>query len=249
MLSAIDFLRKIGWGVVDFIYSFIDTLFSILKELNLYDIVDSISENTIFSNFHSGIIAISVTLLALFVAWRFLMKVLEPDDGLSTNQIVIEIVKCSLLVFMSVFLFAQANTFSIKISGYTSSIFSSKGGISNYMLKMYVDYADGYKASKDFKDENITKLLSDTKFKNKEMYNDKYVTPSDWVKPNDKQYKYSINWIMAILVGGFFLYTLLFSGMMLARRQIEFLFLFLISPIIFATAIGNKQRRSAVIEQ
>lgn len=37
--------------------------------------------------------------------------------------------------------------------------------------------------------------------------------------------------------------------MMLARRQIEFLFLFLISPIVFATSIGNKQRRSAVIEQ
>lgn len=37
--------------------------------------------------------------------------------------------------------------------------------------------------------------------------------------------------------------------MMLARRQIEFLFLFVISPIVFATSIGNKQRRSAVIEQ
>jgi hypothetical protein len=37
--------------------------------------------------------------------------------------------------------------------------------------------------------------------------------------------------------------------MMLAKRQIEFLFLFLISPIIFATSVGNKQRRSAVFEQ
>src|SRR5699024_114502 len=31
--------------------------------------------------------------------------------------------------------------------------------------------------------------------------------------------------------------------------QIEFLFLFLISPIVFATSVGNKQRRTAVIEQ
>ena len=37
--------------------------------------------------------------------------------------------------------------------------------------------------------------------------------------------------------------------MMLARRQLEFLFLFVISPVVFATSIGNKQRRSAVIEQ
>ena len=55
--------------------------------------------------------------------------------------------------------------------------------------------------------------------------------------------------IMAIIVGGFFLYALFFSGMMLARRQIEFLFLFVISPVIFATSVGNKQRRGAVFEQ
>ena len=54
---------------------------------------------------------------------------------------------------------------------------------------------------------------------------------------------------MSILVGGFFLYSLFFSGMMLARRQIEFLFLFVISPIVFATSVGNKQRRQVVIEQ
>jgi hypothetical protein len=36
---------------------------------------------------------------------------------------------------------------------------------------------------------------------------------------------------------------------MLGRRQIEFLFLFSIAPIVFATSVGNKQRRGAVIEQ
>ena len=66
---------------------------------------------------------------------------------------------------------------------------------------------------------------------------------------NEKDYIYSINWIMAIIVGGFFLYALFFSGMMLARRQIEFLFLFVISPIVFATSIGNKERRNAVVQQ
>ena len=55
--------------------------------------------------------------------------------------------------------------------------------------------------------------------------------------------------VIAIIIGGFFLYALFFSGMMLARRQLEFLFLFVISPVVFATSIGNKQRRSAVIEQ
>lgn len=81
------------------------------------------------------------------------------------------------------------------------------------------------------------------------MYNDKYVTSSRWILPDEKDYKYSINWIMAIIVGGFFLYSLFFCGMMLARRQIEFLFLFVISPIVFATSIGNKERRNAVVQQ
>ena len=250
MLSALDLLRRIGWAIVDFIYGLIDTIFNILKELNLYDIVDSVANNTMFSNFHTGIIAIAITLLALFIIWRFVMKILEPDEGLSTQQIVIETFKCGLLVIMSVFLFTQANSFSAKLSGYTSSIFSNNNiTISDTMLGMYVNHSDGYKESDEFKNENIEDNLKNDNFTKKRMYNDKYVTSSRWILPDKKEYKYDINWIMAVIVGGFFLYALFFSGMMLARRQIEFLFLFLISPIIFATSIGNKQRRSAVIEQ
>ena len=250
MLSALDLLRRIGWAIVDFIYGLIDTIFNILKELNLYDIVDSVANNTMFSNFHTGIIAIAITLLALFIIWRFVMKILEPDEGLSTQQIVIETFKCGLLVIMSVFLFTQANSFSAKLSGYTSSIFSNNNiTISDTMLGMYVNHSDGYKESDEFKNENIEANLKNDNFTKKRMYNDKYVTSSRWILPDKKEYKYDINWIMAVIVGGFFLYALFFSGMMLARRQIEFLFLFLISPIIFATSIGNKQRRSAVIEQ
>ena len=110
-------------------------------------------------------------------------------------------------------------------------------------------YSDGYKASDEFKKENISDNIKNSNFTKKRMFNDKYVTSKKWILPDEKDYKYNINWIMAIIVGGFFLYALFFSGMMLARRQIEFLFLFLISPIVFATSIGNKQRRSAVIEQ
>lgn len=250
MLNALDLLRRLGWAVIDFIYNLIDTLFNILKELNLYDIVSSVSDNTIFKNFHSGIIAIAITLLALFVAWRFVMKILEPDEGLSIQQIVIEIIKCSVLVIMSVFLFSQANTLSMKLSGYTSNIFTSNDvSISNSMLTMYVNHSDGYKTSNEFESEDIEANIKNEMFTKKRMFNDKYVTNSKWVLPNEKDYKYNINWLMAIIIGGFFLYALFFSGMMLARRQIEFLFLFLISPIVFATSIGNKQRRSAVIEQ
>ena len=125
MSAALDLLRRLGWAVIEFIYDLIDTIFNILKELNLYNIVDSVSENTIFSNFHTGIMAIAITLLGLFVIWRFVMKILDPDEGLTTNQIVLEIVKCSVLILMSVFMFTEANSFSLKLSGYTASLFSN----------------------------------------------------------------------------------------------------------------------------
>lgn len=249
MLGALDLLRTLGWGIISFIYSLIDIVFDILKQLNLYDIISSVADNTSFSNFHTGVLAIAVTLLALFIIWRFIMKILEPDEGLETRQIVMEIVKCSFLVILSVFLFSQANTFSTTLSGYTSNMVTSNTNLSSTMLNMYVTHSEGYVDSDEFKNEDIKKNITNDTFGKKEMYNDKYVTSARWILPDKKDYKYDIDWIMAILVGGFFLYTLFFSGMMLARRQIEFLFLFLISPIIFATSIGNKQRRSAVFEQ
>ena len=250
MTNATDFLRQIGWGIVNFIYKLIDTVFDILKEINVYDITRSVSENSIFKNIHTGIMAMAITLLALFIAWRFVMKVLDPENEMSTQQIALEIVKCSMLVLMSVFLFTQANDFSVKLSGWTGSIFENNNTkISTEMLNMYVNHADGYKESDEFKNENIKESLKNKKFTDKEMYNDQYVTSKRFIRPDKKEYKYDISWIMAILVGGFFLYALFFAGMMLARRQIEFLFLFVISPIVFATSIGNKQRRGAVIEQ
>lgn len=250
MSSALDLLRRLGWSVIDFIYNLIDTIFNILKELNLYNIVDSVAENTAFSNFHTGVMAMAITLLALFVAWRFLMKILEPDEGLSTSQIIMEIVKCSVLVLMSIFMFTEANSFSLKLSGYAGSLFNTSNvTISDSMLNMYVSHSEAYKSSEDFENEDIKENLKNDDFSNKRMYNDKFITSSKWIFPDSQEHKYNIDWIMAIIVGGFFLYTLFFSGMMLARRQIEFLFLFLISPIVFATSIGNKQRRSAVVEQ
>lgn len=250
LMKALDLLRTLGWGIVNFIYSLIDSLFDILNSINALDIVNSVSNESMFTKFYTGIMAVAVTVLGLFAIWSFVKKVLDPDEGLSTGQIVKEILKCGLLVIMSTFLFVQSSTFSIKLSGYTSTIFTSNNvSIGDNMLTQYVSFTDAYKVSDEFQNEDYAKAISNDTFTNKKMYKDKFTTNSRWILPDEKEYKYDINWIMAIIIGGFFLYALFFSGMMLARRQIEFLFLFVISPIIFATSIGNKQRRGAVFEQ
>src|SRR5574344_2085921 len=250
LLKALDLLRTLGWSIVQFIFGLIDSLFEILKGLNSYDIINSVSDNKNFVLFQKGVIVIAVTLLGLFAITRFTKKVIDPDDSLSTEAIVKEILKSTILITMSTFLFVQASTFSIKLAGYTANIFGTNSPtLSNSMLNMYVDYTDGYKDSDDFKNENIPQNIANKNFNLKKMYNDKYVTSSRWILPDEQDYKYQIDWILAIIVGGFFLYSLFFSGMMLARRQIEFLFLFIISPIVYATSVGNKERRQAVIQQ
>ena len=250
LLKALDLLRTLGWGIIHFIYSLIDSLFDILRGLNAFDIINSVSGDNNFITFQKSIIAIAVTLLGLFAITRFAKKIIDPDESMSSEGIVKEIIKCGILIIMSTFLFVQASTFSIKLAGFTSNIFSSGGTtLSASMETMFIDYSDGYKDSDEFKGEDIAKNIKNGNFDGKKMYNDKYVTSSRWILPDEKDYKYSINWIMAIIVGGFFLYSLFFCGMMLARRQIEFLFLFVINPIVFATSIGNKERRNAVVQQ
>ena len=247
--KALDLLRTLGWAIINFIYSLIDSLFDILKEINALDIVNSISNESMFRRLYTGIFAISVTVLALFSIYNFIKKIIDPDEGLSMEQIIKDIIKCGFLMILSTFIFVQASNLSINLSGYTASVFSSKDTtLANNMLIEYISYTDAYKESDEFKNENISKYIKNDNFTKKKMYNDKFITNSRWILPDEEEYKYSINWIMSIIVGGFFLYALFFSGMMLARRQIEFLFLFVISPIIFATSVGDKSRRNALFQ-
>ena len=252
MTKVFDLLRSLGWYIIKFVYDLIDGLLEIIKKLNAFDIINSLSNNQAFKNFYTGVMAIAITLFALFIVWKFVNKMLDPDEETSFKNIMTEIAKCGALIMLSTFMFIQVSNFSITLSNYTGSIFesSTKSKKSNTMLSMYISYKDGYKNSDKFKeDKSINELVSNGTFDSDELYLSKYVTKSRIILSDDKDYKYEINWLMAIISGGFFLYSLFFAGIMLGRRQIEFLFLFSIAPIVFATSVCNKQRRGAVIEQ
>ena len=252
MTKVFDLLRSLGWYIIHFIYDLIDGLLQIIKKLNAFDIINSLSNNQAFKNFYTGVMAIAITLFALFIVWKFVNKMLDPDEETSFKNIMTEIAKCGALIMLSTFMFIQVSNFSITLSNYTGSIFesSTKSKMSDTMLSMYISYKDGYKNSDKFKeDKSINELVSNGTFDSDELYLSKYVTKSRIILSDDKDYKYEINWLMAIISGGFFLYSLFFAGIMLGRRQIEFLFLFSIAPIVFATSVCNKQRRGAVVEQ
>lgn len=251
ILKALDLLRELGWGVISLIYIFIDAIYSIISKINELDIVGTMAENKTFSSFYSAVIVISLTVFGLFIIWQFAKKIIEPDEGPSINQIVTEIFKCGALILVSTFLFIQISTFSIQLSGYTGSILTNGNNTSlgTELLSNYIDYAEGYKSSDKFENDDYKGQLKNGTFSSRQHYNDKYTIKEHFLRSDERDYKYKIQWIVAVLCGGFFLYALAFSAIMLARRQVEFLFLFLISPVIYATSICNKQRRGALIEQ
>lgn len=251
ILKALDLLRELGWGIISLIYNFIDAIYGIISKVNELDIVSTMAENSIFSNLYSAIVTIAITIFSLFVIWQFVKKIIEPTEGPSINQIISETIKCGALLLMSTFLFIQVSNFSIQLSGYVGSVVSSENNTSlgTDLLINYVEYADDYKISDKFDNEDYLGQLKDGSFSMNQHYNDKYVVKERFIRSDERDYKYKIQWVMAILCGGFFLYALVFSAIMLARRQIEFIFLFLISPLIYATSVCNKQRRGALIEQ
>ena len=90
--KALDLLRVLGWGVINFIYSLIDSLFDIIKQLNSFNIIDSLAENSIFRNLHSSIIVISLT---LFLASESIVaSIVFSLKGILSNKLLgIEIIK------------------------------------------------------------------------------------------------------------------------------------------------------------
>ena len=251
MDKVYDFFKSILWYIVDFIYGLVDSIIEIIRQLNAFDIIDSLSNNSFFQKLYSGIFSIALTLLALFIIWRIINKIIDPEDSGGTIQsIIIDSIKCVALILMSTFLFVQASNFSINLSSYVGNSFETKNSsMSSSILELFVAYDSDYKKSDQFSEKkDIKTLLKTGDFGKDEVYLEKYKKAGKHLFA-DSDYKYDINWIMALLVGGFFLYSLAFAGIMLGRRQIEFLFLFAIAPIVFSTSINNKQRRGAVFEE
>ena len=184
LLKALDLLRTLGWGIISFIYSLIDSLLEIINKMNTFNIIDTLAQNTIFENLHSGVIVIALTLFGLFVVWSFVKKVMDPDEGMSISQIYKEVLKCGCYIILSTFLFSQIASFSIQLSGFTSSIFKNNDTKLSYnMLELYVDYSEGYKLSDNpqIDYDTLSTDIENKNFTNSKQYNDKYVTNEKFI--------------------------------------------------------------------
>ena len=172
MIKIFDLLRSLMWYIVNFIYELIDTLLTIIKKLNAFDIINSLSNNATFKSLYKGIMIISVTLFALFIIWRIINKFLDTDEGVSMKNIFVESMKCGALIMLSTFLFVQVSNFSIQLSNFTSNIFENGANLnmSDAMLTLFISYKDTYKNSNKFNEtKSIEELVKDKSFKNDEI--------------------------------------------------------------------------------
>ena len=80
MIKIFDLLRSLMWYIVNFIYELIDTLLTIIKKLNAFDIINSLSNNATFKSLYKGIMIISVTLFALFIIWRIINFLIQMRE-------------------------------------------------------------------------------------------------------------------------------------------------------------------------
>ena len=53
ILKALDLLRELGWGFISLIFNLIDAIYEIISKINELDIVGTMANNTIFSNFNT----------------------------------------------------------------------------------------------------------------------------------------------------------------------------------------------------
>ncbi len=60
LLKALDLLRTLGWALISFIFSLIDSIFEVLREMNGYNIIDSFfkvysisSDKVLYTSFYN----------------------------------------------------------------------------------------------------------------------------------------------------------------------------------------------------
>lgn len=247
-----DLFRWIGWSLFQFIFDLVDVILQISNKINQFDLVNSIKSQGSFVSMYNAIFIISISVFFCVIAWRVIQKMMADDETYSTSTLITEIFKCGGLIMTTTLLFTTISIFSIQLASFTGNMFKENDDVStsNMFMSMYIKVDDKYLATEnhDTKYDDVATLLENGTFENEKYYNEKY-NSNGAIIFKDKKYIYDINFIVGIIAGGFFLYALAFSVIMLTRKQFEFLILFTISPVIFATSVCNKQRRGALVEQ
>lgn len=274
--SVLDLLRDIGMGIIDTIFSTIDTLYSvgnIINGLNLISMLQEV-EDSPFTKLFNAFFILSFIILFLFSVWKITFRIIDADSNEQPIfELIKEIFKCGCLIFSVVLIFNITMNLGINFSTAIYNSFNNSSTVGSNMENTYLtinencylqsknqsedknnvnqikDYLGSYS---DLTDVNTTKDL-ESKIRSGDISSNDVVKSGAFSYRCDtgeqEEYLFSYNFIFGIVIGIIFLVSIGFAILSLGKRQLELAFLMIISPLVFASSVGRKEQRSALYQQ
>ncbi len=275
--AVLDLLRDIGMGIVDIIFSTIDTLYEVGNTINSLNLITMLQEidNSPFTKIFNAFFILGFAILFLFSVWKITFRIIDADSNEQPiAELIKEIIKCGFLIFSVVLIFNTTINIGINLSSAIYNNFNTKdSSIGDKMESTYLtineqcyiksgnekedkknvnelkDYLSSYA---NLKDVETTKDF-ESKIRNGVITSDDIVDSGAFsyrCDTNDKEeYIFEYNFLFGIIIGIIFLVAIGFAILSLGKRQLELAFLMVISPIVFASSVGRKEQRSALYQQ
>lgn len=117
--AVMDLLRDIGMGLVNMIFSAIDTLYDIANNINCLNLIQMLQdiENSPFTKIFNAFFILAFIVLFLFAIWKITFRIIDADvDEQPLFELVKEIIKCGVLIFSVVLIFNTTIDIGSKLS-------------------------------------------------------------------------------------------------------------------------------------
>ena len=117
--GVLDILRGLGMGIVNIIFSTIDTLYEVAQKINSLNFIQMLEnvENSPFTKIFNAFFILSFTVLLLFSIWKVSFRILDADSNEQPLfELVKEILKCGFLIFCVYLIFNTGISLGINLS-------------------------------------------------------------------------------------------------------------------------------------
>lgn len=140
--GVLDILRGIGMGIINIIFSTIDTLYDVAQKINSLNFIQMLEniENSPFTKIFNAFFVLSFAVLLLFSIWKISFRILDADNNEQPLfEIVKEIVKCGILIFSVYLIFNTSINLGISLSNAVYNNFTtSSSTIGDKMKTSYL---------------------------------------------------------------------------------------------------------------
>ncbi len=162
--GVLDILRGLGIGIVDILYSTIDTLYEVAQKVNSINFIQLLEnmDNSPFTKIFNAFFVLSFVVLLLFAVWKITFRILDADNNEQPLfETVKEIIKCGFLIFCIYLLFNTSINLGINLSNAIYNNFNENSSIGDKMKTAYLSVNDScYKidGGEDTDKENVDDL-------------------------------------------------------------------------------------------